>query len=89
MLTFLILAQLTMFHVTGPDGQPIEVNPDAVAILRPPRGSDHFAAGINCLVFTIDGKYVGTVETCPSVQQILQGHQPTSPTPPLPRQEQK
>lgn len=88
MIELLVLAQLQFFHVTGPDGQPVEVNPEHVVILRPPRGSDHFSPGINCLVFTTDGKYIGTIEPCSSVQQILKGQQPTTPIP-VPQQRER
>jgi hypothetical protein len=75
-----ILAQLSLYHLTGPDGQPVEINPDHVVSIRPPRGTDHFTKGVNCLVFTADGKYQTTVETCPQVQAILGGAPlPTAP----------
>jgi hypothetical protein len=70
----MILVQLALYHVTGPDGQPVEINPDQVVSLRPPRSTDHFAKGTNCLVFTADGKYQPTIETCMQVQAILAGH---------------
>lgn len=74
------VAQLTLYHVTGPDGQPIEISPDSVVSIRPPRNTDHFAKGTNCLIFTNDGKYTAVVETCPLVQLIMTGHLPqTSP----------
>ena len=77
-----MLAQLQLYHVTGPDGQPIEISPDAVVSIRPPRGTDHFSKGTNCLVFTTDGKYIATVETCPMVQAIVTGKPIPPPAPP-------
>ena len=64
---------LQLILLTGPDHQPIEVNPKAVTNLRPPRGTDHFAPGAHCLVFLSDGKPLIVMETCDQVKHLLGG----------------
>ena len=64
---------LQLILLTGPDHQPIEVNPGAVTNLRPPRGTDHFAPGVKCLVFLSDGKPLTVMETCGQVKYLLGG----------------
>ena len=62
---------LQLILLTGPDHQPIEVNPSAITSIRPPRVSDHFAAGTKCLVFLTDGKLITATETCDQVRAKL------------------
>jgi hypothetical protein len=72
-LTTLVTVHLVLF--TGPDGQMIEVNPQTVTSLRTVRtihGSEHFAKGINCNIFTTDGKNIAVTETCAEVHDKLQ-----------------
>lgn len=49
----------------------VEVNPQRIVSLRQPRGGEHFAPGSHCLVFTSDGKYISTRETCEEIHIIL------------------
>lgn len=67
------LIALRLILLTGPDNQRIEVNPDAVTNFRPPRGNDHFAPGVKCLVFLSDGKPLTVIETCDQVKYLLEG----------------
>ena len=64
---------LQLILLTGPDHQPIEINPKAVTNLRPPRGTDHFAPGVKCLVFLSDGHPITVTETCEQVKHLLEG----------------
>ena len=64
---------LQLILLTGPDHQPIEVNPEAITSIRPPRVSDHFAPGTHCLVFMTDGKLITAVETCEQIKYLLRG----------------
>ena len=64
---------LQLILLTGPDHQPIEVNPKAITNLRPPRSTDHFAPGAHCLVFLSDGKPLIVMETCDQVKHLLGG----------------
>ena len=65
---------LHLITLTGPDGQVILLDPSKVATIRTVRGtdSDHFARGINCLVFTTDGKNVNVGETCDQIKRMLE-----------------
>ena len=68
----LILA-LHLVRLTGLDNQPIDVNPEEVTNVRPPRGTDigHFGPGVKCLVFMADGKPLTVIETFEDVHRIL------------------
>jgi hypothetical protein len=67
-----VLLAVMLVRFTGPDGQRIEVNPDEVVSLRVPRSVEgHFAKGIQCLIFTGDGKMTGVVESCDEVSLKL------------------
>jgi hypothetical protein len=55
--------------LTGPEEQPIEVNPHEVVSIRPQRGN--LASGIRCLIHTTDGKYISVIEDCMTVSRKL------------------
>ena len=72
-LLFLVAAQF--LELTGPDQQRVEINVSEIVSIRAPRRSDHFAAGINCVIFTSDGKYVGVMESCPKINDSIENEQ--------------
>lgn len=59
--------------LTGPDHQPIDVNPHAIVDFRPPRQTDHFAPGTKCLVFMSDAKFLSVIDSCASIKERLHG----------------
>jgi hypothetical protein len=67
--TFIALQLITL---TGPDRQVILLNVDTIATVRTVRGTDHFADGINCLIFTTDGKNINVIETCDQVKRMME-----------------
>lgn len=69
----MIILAMWLVHLTGPEGQLVELNPEAVVTLRDVRESDaaHFAKGVKCLIHTTDGKFVAVIETCAKVRQLL------------------
>lgn len=68
-----LVALILLLQLTGPDGQMILLDADKVATLREPRGDpSHIAAGIHCLVFTVDGKNINVTETCEQVRDMLE-----------------
>jgi hypothetical protein len=73
MLSALLVA--AFIQLTGPDGQVIYLDTSKVITIRQPRGTDkgHWAAGTRCLVFTDDGKFITTVNTCDDIRKALQG----------------
>lgn len=71
MITALLVA--AFIEVQAPGGQMIWLNREAIVSLRHPRGvpQGHWSADVRCLVLTLDGKYLTTVETCARVRQKL------------------
>lgn len=66
----LILA-LHFIHVTGPDGQAIDVAVDQVVSLRSRHESTPVHEEVNCLIHTADGKFIAVRETCAQVEELL------------------
>jgi hypothetical protein len=66
-----LLCSLIALH--GPEGQLIYLNPEQIVSVRQPRGlnTGHWPAGVKCLVTTVDGKYITTLETCPQIKELL------------------
>jgi hypothetical protein len=62
---------LTLVLLTGPGGQHIQVNPEAVVSLREARAPDHIHHAVHCNVFTSDGKFIGVEESCAKVAERL------------------
>jgi hypothetical protein len=62
-----------LIQVQGPDTQIIDLNPEAIVAMRPPRGKDSFGPDVKCLISTADGKFIGVVQTCSTVKQLLEG----------------
>jgi len=67
-----LLVALHLIKVTGLDGQIIELNPEQIVSLRVPREEGTLHAGIRCLIHTTDGKFISVLETCESVQKLLE-----------------
>jgi len=65
------LVALRLIQFTGPDGQTVVINPDEIVSVRSPRSTDHFGPGIQCLIFTVDGKYISVKEACSQVRETL------------------
>lgn len=63
-----------LIAISGPDGQTIWLNPEAVISVREPRGvgTGHWPAHTRCIVMTLDGKFVTTVERCVDVVRKLE-----------------
>jgi len=62
---------ILLITVTGLDNQKIELNPDSIVSIRPPRVKEHFGPGIKCLIHTTDGKIVIVVETCDEINGMI------------------
>jgi hypothetical protein len=58
---------VSLLRFTSPDGAPIYVNPEEVVAVRPSRATDHFASTVHCVMFLVDGKFIGLQETCDQV----------------------
>lgn len=68
-MIWLLAAWLT---VTGPDNQEIVLNAEEIVTLRPPRVSEHFAPGAQCLINTEDGKFLTVMETCLEIRNRIE-----------------
>lgn len=68
-MLYLVAAWLT---VTGPDNQEILLNVEEIVTLRPPRSVEHFAAGAQCLINTVDGKFLAVMEPCSEVHHRIE-----------------
>jgi len=70
---FVALFASVFIILHAPDGQVIYLNPDQVTNIRKPRRTEdgHFVRGTNCLVFTTDGKYFATHESCEVIRGFL------------------
>jgi hypothetical protein len=64
-----------LLELHGPGNQYFEVNPEAVVGLRTPRESEHFGAGVKCIVNTNDGKFFAVVEDCATVRRMIEGEE--------------
>jgi len=64
-----IILAIQLVQFTGPDNQPISVNPMEVVSVRPVRKTDHMKG--NCIIHTSDGKFVLVSETCDVVKKML------------------
>lgn len=72
-MPFPLLLAVHLLQFTGPDGQLIEVNPAGIVSIRSPRRAEHFTAGIHCIIFTSDNKYLAVLESCQQVEEMLRG----------------
>ena len=69
----IILALLLHFlHLTGPNGQGIDIAIDQIVSLRERRADEeHIAKSVKCLVHTTDGKFIAVQEDCKTVEEQL------------------
>lgn len=66
---------LALVILLGPDGQPIELNPNSIVTMRAPRsvGQAVLTPGVQCVITTSDGKLVNVMDTCEEVRAKLAG----------------
>jgi hypothetical protein len=64
---------IVLAALNGPEGQTIFVNPAEIVSIREPRDSqtEHFAAGIHCVLQTADGKLINVTDECNAVRHKL------------------
>jgi hypothetical protein len=62
-----IILAVELLRFTSPDGTPIYINPIEVVAVRPSRATDHFDVKVKCVIFLVDGKFIGLQETCDQV----------------------
>jgi hypothetical protein len=72
----IILASAVFYLVelTGPNNQPIDINPATVVSIRERRaGETHLQKGVRCVIHTSDGKFIAVLEDCDTVRRKLEG----------------
>lgn len=62
---------LHFIHVTGPEGQSIDINVDQIVSLRDRQEKTPVHDEVKCLIHTSDGKFVAVRETCAEVEKLL------------------
>lgn len=70
---------LTLLLLHGPTGREIRVNPRNVTSLHSPvpgQRNKTITDGVNCLLNTVDGKFVSVVETCEAVSRMIEAPKP-------------
>lgn len=62
-----------LIRLTAVDGHQVELNVEAIVVLRPPREqtqrTTHEATG--CIIFTSDAKFTAVKETCEEVKTMI------------------
>ena len=71
-MKLLILVASTFIRLTGPDEQEVIVNTSQIVTVREPRDHTHFGPGVNCVLHMADGKFVGVVEHCKTVRDLME-----------------
>jgi hypothetical protein len=67
---FLIVLHLILVH--GPNSQRIEVNIDEISTVQEPQKVEgHFQKEIKCLLIMTNGKFIGTIESCERVNDLI------------------
>lgn len=73
-----VLCQVEFLELHGPDGQRVYVNEYEISSLRQPTSVDlrrFFPSGVHCVVVTGNGKFIGVVETCPTIRDLIEAKQ--------------
>ncbi|QIG93825.1 MULTISPECIES: hypothetical protein [Bradyrhizobium] len=75
MIQLVVVAALRLVSFHGPDGYPVEINPDQVTSLRGAREGDQqskfFTSEVRCMIGLTDGKFVSVSESCEEVRSKL------------------
>jgi len=68
-----LLAQIVLVQLHGPAGQEIFVNPKEVTSVRQPQAiaERHFAPGVRCILFMVNGNFIGVTDLCDDVRKLL------------------
>lgn len=67
----MIVAAAIFITLHGPAGQEIYVNPRLILSARAPRETqtEHFAAGVQCVLEMNDGKLIAVTDPCSAVTE--------------------
>lgn len=69
----LLLAQIELVPLHGPDNQRYWINPMQITSVREPIASDriHFSPIVHCIIVTVSGKFMPVRETCDQVRRVV------------------
>ncbi|MBO0715757.1 MAG: hypothetical protein J2P55_00270 [Rhizobiales bacterium] len=72
MIAATVLA-LELLRLTTPDGMTVDINPNKIVSMRPPREDDKrtLNSKVQCVLFTTDGKFVSVTNECDEVRWLL------------------
>lgn len=68
-----LLASVSWIVIETTDGKQVELNTNNIVAFRVPRSTDMFAPGAKCLVFTGDGRFINSANTCEEIHLKLEG----------------
>lgn len=68
-----VLAQLILIIVHSPDGHVIQLNPSQIIAMRAAKSSPNklITHQVKCAIHTVDGHFIGVVETCARVRDLI------------------
>ena len=74
-MPMVMLAAVQMVTVHMLDGREVAINPKEITRMQTGRPDDdparQFPAGINCVIWFTDGKYLSISETCAAVRELM------------------
>ena len=74
-LALLLTTNEVFIPLTAPSGNKIYLNPIDIVSVRTPQVSGVFDKKVNCVIFTLDGQFIGVMETCDRVREMVQSNE--------------
>ena len=62
---------IMLVEFTGPTGHRIDLNSAEVTSVREVQNSEHWGAGVSCVIVMTSGKWIAVAETCDEVRMAL------------------
>ena len=70
------LATVVIIILHTPGGYDFSINPDKIVSMREDEGKALISGHVRCLINTVDGKFIGVVESCKEVRSMIDGVKP-------------
>ena len=70
-MKLLLVMALYLIHVTGPNGNRIDVNAADIVSLRQPQLLGYYDPKVKCVIYTLDATFIGAQETCEQVRELI------------------
>jgi hypothetical protein len=73
----MLFAAAILIHLHNPHGATIDINPDQIVSLRSAAPEKHvddrlLHGSIKCMISLADGKFVGVVEDCGKIKEMVE-----------------